>query len=306
MKAIVPKTFRTGAIVDSEDVNANLQAMARDLQRLIDQRYTYSTISVDISGIVNTDTASERTVPFRPSIDLDVVGVELSVYGGTNDTWALTVTDPNGTVVAVSANTVSGAEGYGSSNIPLQVLGSTRLDFVLSSTAAATITRGTVTLHVRADRHFQNGATGPDPYLPTLIDASTSTAATAINAELASVAAKRALNFNPANQDERGACIAVDNLSAAQTWRLPTNEYDVPYIYALAVGGGGRSVAITDGVSTITLNTTGTSDIVEGGAYFGLGLTLPGDPTDSADDLVLTLTPTGGAISRVYLFLWWS
>ena len=310
MKAIVPKTFRTGAIVDSEDVNANLQAIARDLGRLIDARYTYSTVTIDVTGLNDTDTAAERTIPFRgfnapTGSPIDVVGVELSIYGAVGDTWTLSTTDDNGTVLALGVDTITAtSEAYGSSNVPLQLATSARLDFVLSSPTTATITRGTVTLHIRCDRHAQSGATPPS-YVPTLIDASTSTAATAINAQLTLAAAARATNSNPNNLDMRCTAIVIDNLAAVQTWRIPIGESTPDFSVASAVGTAARSVAISDGTTTITINTTGSSNIVDSGDYLSPPL-LPGDPTNTADDLVLTLTPTGGAISRVFVFLWWS
>lgn len=311
MKAHIPRTFRTGAIVDSEDVNANLQAISRSISRNVGQRYTYCPVSVDITGIVNTDTAAERTIPFnRPAIGsvelpVDIVGVELSIYATAGATWTLTATDENGTVFTLATATAgTTTEGYNASNVPLQVATNVRLDFVLSASAGSTITRGTVTLHVRADRHSQLvGITAP-AYSPTLIDASSSTAAATINAETTAANAARVLDA--ANQiDIRGCCLVANDLAAAQIWRLPAGAgYTGLSRIVSAVGVAARSVdsAVTGGI-TVNVATTGTSNIVEG--YD----TIPNktdDPTNTAGDLVLTLTPTGGAISRVFVFLWWS
>ena len=311
MKAIIPKTFRTGAIVDSEDVNANLQAIARDITRIADARYTYSTISIDVSGVVDTDTAAERTIPFcRPRFGVpnpvDVVGVEVSIYATSGVTWTLTVTDENSTTVAIAVVTAGATtEGYGSTNVPLQLDSATRLDFVLSASAGSTITRGTVTLHLRTDRNSQGTGAVPASYAPTLIDASTSTAETAINAEIAAAAAARAVD-QLRQLDTRCCCLVATDLAAAQTWRLPSGAGSVAFSMLIAaVGVAARSAAVSDGTNTATANTTGTGNIVDAVNLSG-PIGHSDDPTDTTDDHVITLTPTGGAISRVFVFLWWS
>lgn len=312
MKAIVPKTFRTGAIVDSEDVNANLQAIARDLGRNIGQRYTYCSIPIDVSGLNDTDTAAERTIPFSGPVPLggtemplDIVGVEFSVYGAVGDTWTLSTTDENGTVLALAVATVTAtSEGYGSSNVPLQ-LTTGRLDFVLSCPTTATITRGTVTLHLRADRHSQVTGNVAPSYTPALVDASTSTAATAINAELLAASVARTADV-ASRRVVRGCCLVANDLAAAQTWRLPSGaevDDNTNSMFVTAVGVAARTATASDGTNSAAPVCTGLSDIVTG---IGALVAKLDDPTDTADDLVVTLTPTGGTISRVFVFLWWS
>jgi hypothetical protein len=309
MKAHIPRTFRTGAIVDSEDVNANLQAISRSITRNVGQRYTYCPVSVDITGLVDTDTAAERTIPFcRPTsgarvYPVDIVGVEVSIYATAGATWTLTSTDENGTVFTLATVTAGATtEGYSASNVPLQIDSATRLDFVLSASAGSTITRGTVTFHVRADRHVQDTAS-PPAYSPTLIDASTSTAATAINAETTAANAARVLD-NGNDVDVRGCCVVANDLTAAQIWRLPAGAgFAGLRMVCAAVGTAGRSVTGNSGVGNVVVNTTGTSNIVVSDNTLD---NKADDPTNTAGDLVLTLTPTGGAISRVFLFLWWS
>jgi hypothetical protein len=315
MKAHVPRTFRTGGIVDSEDVNANLQAISRSITRNVGQRYTYCAVTVDVTGLVNTDTAQERTIPFQGASPggtgfspVDVVGVEFSIYATDGATWTLSTTDENGTVLALAVATAgTTTEGYGASNVPLQLSSAARLDLVLSASAASTLIRATVTLHVRCDRQIQNGEVAPS-YSPTLVDASSSTAAATINAELVLAAAARAQDQNPNNQDMRCTCIVANDLAAAQTWRLPIGEFQVAqYAVGSAIGVAARSVAIADqGGAIMTIVCTGTTAIDDDEGYFGTTLTYPSDPTDTADDLVVTLTPIGGTVSRVYLFLWWS
>ena len=313
MKAHIPRTFRTGGIVDSEDVNANLQAIARSITRNVGQRYTYCAVPIDVTGFVNTDTAAERTIPFIGAVPggtgfapVDVVGVELSIYATAGATWTLSTTDENGTALALAVATAGTTiEGYGASNVPLQLASAARLNFVLSASAASTLVRATVTLHLRCDRQIQNGEVAPS-YEPALVDASSSTAAATINAELVLAAAARAQDQNPNNQDMRCTCLsAVD--PAVPIWRIPVGEFMTPqYAVGTAVGTGGNSVAITDQGGTImTISTTGLSTIDEDEGYFGTTLTYPSDPTDTADDLVITLIPSG-AISRVFVFLWWS
>lgn len=308
MKALIPFTFRTGAIVDDEAVNGNLRALQRDIQRVADRRYTYSTLTFDLDGMADTDTAAARTIkiihPASITAYFEIVGVELSVYATAGVTW--TLTDVGGLTSSLETLTVDTAgtstEAYDSSNRPLVAGDDQYASVRLSASAASTISRGTLTVHIRTDRHKQNN-TAIGTFSPTMVTATTSTAAATLNALI--TAADTARDTNAGNTtDLRGFSVAISNLVTARTVRLPgMRTKSALQITGTVVAGVGESVAISDGTNTLTLNGTGTSNLVEGTATLAA---FPGDdPTDTGDDLVLTLTPSGGIIERVVAFLWW-
>lgn len=308
MKALIPYTFRTGAIVDDEAVNGNLRALQRDIQRVADRRYTYSTLTFDIDGLADTDTDAARTIkivhPGSIAAYFEIVGVELSIYATAGVTW--TLTDIGGLTTALETLSVDTAgtstEAYDSSNRPLVAGDDQYASVRLSASGASTISRGTLTVHIRTDRHKQNN-TAIGTFTPTMVTATTSTAAATLNALI--TAADTARDANAANAtDLRGFAVAITGLASARTLRLPgMRTKSALQITGTVVAGVGESVAISDGTNTLTLNGTGTSNLVEGTATLAA---FPGDdPTDTGDDLVLTLTPSGGSIERVVAFLWW-
>lgn len=308
MKALIPYTFRTGAIVDDEAVNGNLRALQRDIQRVADRRYTYSTLTFDIDGLADTDTDAARTIkivhPGSIAAYFEIVGVELSIYATAGVTW--TLTDIGGLTTALETLSVDTAgtstEAYDSSNRPLVAGDDQYASVRLSASGASTISRGTLTVHIRTDRHKQNN-TAIGTFTPTMVTATTSTAAATLNALI--TAADTARDANAANAtDLRGFAVAITGLASARTLRLPgMRTKSALQITGTVVAGVGESVAISDGTNTLTLNGTGTSNLVEGTATLAA---FPGDdPTDTGDDLVLTLTPSGGTIERVVAFLWW-
>jgi len=313
MKALIPFTFRTGAIVDEEAVNGNLRALHRDIKRVADKRYTYSTLTFDLDLIADTATDEARTIkvihPGSVVAYFDVVGVELSIYATAGVTW--TLTDVGGLATSLETLTVDTAgtstEAYASSNRPTSAGDDQYVSLRLSASGASTITRGTLTLHLRADRHKQDGNSGASAYAsfsPTLVNATTSTAASVLNSNLISADAARDTNAANAT-DLRGFSFAIASALNARTLRLPgMRTKGALQITGTVVAGVGESVAISDGTNTLTLNGAGTTTIVEGTATLAA---FPGDdPTDTGDDLVLTVTPSGGIIELVTVFLWWS
>ena len=314
MKALIPHRFGTGDVLSGTEVNTNLRAIARDVGRSQARRYTYCSVIIPIDGVVDTDTEAERTVPFpRPMVDVgvaswpvDVVGVELSVYADTGATWTATVTDENSRTVVLSVATAGAlVEAYDASNVPLQVSSAADLRFVLAGSAGNTIVRGYLTLHCRMDRHQQDSGT-LTTYTPGLVSASTSTAGSVLDVELSN--AQEAVTSDEGNtSDMRCVCVMANDLAAAQTWRLPSGAgATVANHHVYAVGDAARSVdlAVTVDGTTITgtASTTGTANIIDTSS--AVAVSESDDPTDTADDVVVTLTPTGGTISRVFAFIW--
>jgi hypothetical protein len=312
MKAIVPHKWGTADALSGAEVNTNLRAIARDIGRSQARRYTYCTVVIPIDGVADTDTAAERTVPlphavFSGAYPVDVVGAELSIYATAGATWTATVTDENSRTLALSVDTAGATtEAYTSSNIPLQLSSADELTFVLSASAANTITRGTLTLHLRCDRHQQGGTT-LTTYTPGLVSASTSTAGSTLDTELTN--AQAAVTSDESNiQHMRCVCVMANDLAAAQTWRFPSgaSAYVVnSHLYVCGVAA--RSVDMVTVVgpttNTNTVAATGTANLVDNAS--AIFTAESDDPTDTTDDITVTLTPTGGAVSRVFGFLWY-
>lgn len=313
MKALVPHRFQTGDVLSDTDVNENLRAIARDVSRSQARRYTYCSVVIPLDGVVDTDTAAERTVPVpRPvfagtSFPIDVVGMELSVFATAGATWTATVTDENSRTVVLSVATAGATvEGYDVSNVPLQISSADELLIVLAGSAANTITRGTLTLHLRADRHQQNDGTLVT-YTPTLVFPQSPTAGATLDAQMTAIQSA-VVDDTGANSDMRCICVMANDLGAAQIWRLPSGAGTAALSsHVYAVGTAARSVDMTSLVGAVTntntVNTTGTSNLVDNVST--VNGSEDDDPTDTADDVVITLTPTGGAISRVFGFLWY-
>lgn len=314
MKALVPNMFRENYVLDSESVNENLRAIARDIKRSQDKRYTYCSVVIPIDGVADTDTTAERTVPMpRPvfagtAMPVDVVGMELSIFSATGATWTATVTDENGRTVVLSVTTAGATvEAYDSSNAALQISSADELLFFLAGSAANTITRGTLTLHLRCDRHQQIDGTLVT-YTPSLVNASTSTAGSVLDTELTN-AQLAVVDDEGATFDMRCMCFMANDLAASAIWRLPSGFGTFALdSHVYAVGAAARSVDLVSVVgattNTNTVATTGTADLVDNDSL--VNGTESDDPTDTTDDVVVTLTPTGGTISRVFGFLWYA
>lgn len=309
MKALIPNIFRTGGIVDGEDVNDNLRSLARDIKRSNDRRYTYSTVSIPLAGLTQTATQALRTIRFfRPVIaslvfPVEIVGMELSVFSATGATWSVSVTDDNGVTETLSTTTAGVTEeAYDATNRPLQMSTSQSVDFVFSADASNTITAGFLVLHLRCDRHAQNGTTRVD-YEPDLVDASTSSAGSVLDTQLA--AAQTAVTADAANGiDLRCECVLARNFSTDQRWALPSgiNRVGISMIGVL-VAAAAEVVEFEDGTNNTPVTATGTSDIVED---FSSLVTKSNDPTDTADDVPVSFTmQSSGPIALAYAFLWW-
>lgn len=311
MKALIPHYWRGGDTLSDTAVNENLRAIAGDVGRSQARRYTYCSVVIPIDGVANTDTEAERTVPFpRPksganAFSVDVVGVEMVIFASTGATWTATVTDENSRTVTLSVDTAGATtEAYTSSSIPLQISSADDLRFVLSASAANTVTRGFLVIHCRMDRHQQDGAT-LTTYTPTLFGPSSSTAGSTLDAQL--TAAQAAVTSDEGNDDDmRCVCVMANDLAASQFWLFPSGagtSVMSHHVYGVGTGDDVDSTLTTvEGAATITATLTGTSNVVSTSS--APTATRPDDPTDTADDVTLSLSPTGAAVSRAFAFIW--
>lgn len=314
MKAIVPNLFRTGGIVDAEAVNANLRQMSADVGRNLSRRYTYSQTIVPLSGIANTDPEAERTIFFRLPLTtpIDLVAVEAVIYSASGATWTITVTNEAVTdsfTVATAGATTKATGGLSRlfsmqqavaySNALWTPTSVTGYRFVMSASSASTITSGYLVLHFRADR--ANGA-NHDGYSPRPLQATTSSAGSTLDSELTSFAAAVTRDTNN-DFDARIECYVARNFSTTQTWNIPSGALrSASQVSPCAiVSTAGHQVQFTATSGTTTLTATGTSNVVFGSLTPS---SRTDDPTDSADDTVVTFVPAG-TVRLAYMFLIW-
>lgn len=306
---IVPNRFRSLSMLDDADINENWQALARGCRRNNDARYTYSTSIIDLAGLDSASTLATRTIPLKmpgfytgspATFDYaEVVGVELSVYAA-GGTWTASVSNGTKAISVEVDATGATVEAYETSNAAFKWGAAETLSVVVSGTAG-TITSGSIVLHWRCDRQIQQSSARVD-YVPTLFDAATATTNTVWNNEIAAVAASVAADL--ANgRDVRIETFVVRSLSTTRTWRLPSGQGRVLTGFGCGiVGTAGEAVNVTAGAVTVGLTATGTGAAVVGD---GTGATFTDDPTDSADDCVLSFAPTSGTPDLVFCVLFW-
>ena len=306
---IVPNRFRSLSMLDDADINENWQALARGCRRNNDARYTSSTSIIDLAGLDSASTLATRTIPLKmtgfytgspATFDYaEVVGVELSVYAA-GGTWTASVSNGTKAISVEVDATGATVEAYETSNAAFKWGAAETLSVVVSGTAG-TITSGSIVLHWRCDRQIQQSSARVD-YVPTLFDAATATTNTVWNDEIASVAASVAADL--ANgRDVRIETFVARSLSTTRRWRLPSGQGRVLTGFGCGiVGTAGEAVDVVAGAVTVGLTATGTGAAVVGD---GAGATFTDDPTDSADDCVLSFAPTSGTPDLVFCVLFW-
>jgi hypothetical protein len=307
--AIVPNRIRTNTLLDDADINENWQALGRGCRRNNDARYTYSTAVIDLAGLDSGATGTLRTIPIKmqgfwgatpATFDYaEVVGVELCVYAAAA-TWTATIGNGTKSISLSATSTGATVEAYNSSNAAFKWGAAETLSVVVSG-STGTITNGKLILHWRTDRQIQQSAARVD-YVPTLFDASTATTNTVWNNELAAAAASTAADFAN-DRDLRIEIFVARALSSTLTWRIPSGAGAVLTGFGCGVvGTAGEAVTVTVGASAVPLTATGTGSVVTGQ---GTGATFATDPTDSADDCVLSMAPTSGTPDLVFCALYW-
>lgn len=299
-KAWIPNRFRGGDIVDGERINENLRALERDCRRVNDLAYNYCTTVVPLTGMTQADTQAMRSVVFRSpaGTTVDVVGIELSIYATTGVTWTLTATDASGRVETMTLATVSATEeAVAASSRSLRA----PVTFVLTGSAANTITRGSIVLTLRAARHVQGGASRVD-YVPKFVDATTSSSGSVLDTEL--TAAEAAVTANGLHAtDLRCECVLTRASAGGESWALPSGAGRTGQRAMLqVVATAAVTMTFFDGTNTLAVAGTGTSNTVL--ADMALA-SKSDDPTNTSADLIYTLTPSA-AVALAYSFLWWS
>ncbi len=302
-KAWQPRTFRTGSIVDVEDVNDNLRGLERDIRRSQDRRYTYCPVIIPLDGMVDTDPANVRTILMPPPLAgsgyrVEYVGFEVVLYAATGATWTLTATGTTGSASVAVATAGAAAEAYGASNAPVMTNDDENLTLILSSSAGNTIVRGYIVVHMRVDRFAQPGDARVD-FVPALLSSTSTSAGSVIDTELAAAAAARASDSG-APTSVRCECYLIRKSSTTTTWRVPSGlKRGALDCRARLIEAGAATCIIT--VDAATSGVLGPGDDSNN---FTQAADVD-DPTDTTDDSVVTITPTG-TVDLAYLFVWWS
>lgn len=306
-----PFRLASGKQLDPEGVNDNLEKMTADLDRSMDLRYSYSDHIFEIDGVVNTDTAAERTYRLKRHVTAaryEVVGVELVVFAtaGVAVVWTLTCGDADWPAISVTAAGAT-TEARAVSPSRAQVPSGDGLDFVLSCTSTSTIADGSyIVFHMRTDRGSQGDTY--TRYAPTLLSAASSTAGSTLDTELTAYQASVVLN-TAADKDYRFETFRVKDLldTTARTWRIPGGAYRWGGVHLATVSAIGDDLELRVGGSLVaTASGAGLSMIGSTVGDFTGAITPGTDPMDPADDTIVALTANGGTISVGYVTIIWS
>lgn len=309
----VPHAFVDGDNLDLEKLNDNLEAIARQVQRNFDARYTYSTLRLDLTGVVTADNAVLRSIAIRrPGTDnaLTVCGVELVLYGNVAGTATVTCSDTTWPTLSVATSATTTVECTGSSDLPVPIPSSSAdVTFTVALPAVYTVTAGELIVHLRCDRGSQGAAYTTS--IPALLSSATAAPATALDTALAALGTSVGYD-TAADKDIRVECFTVRSFTAATSVRLPSGARRLLGIvaYLVAPVGADMDVAVSGsgltGISTTVTAAGATTRVAATVAATGT-VTATNDPMDATDDTTVTLTRNGaGTISLGYVLVFWS
>ncbi len=330
MKAYMPHRFVTATNLDCERINDNLEEGARATQANLDRRYTYSHAEFPLDGVTDASATVLRQFAIRRPIAgqaVEIVSVEFVVYGAAGDTWTLACSDTTWpSIVAVTStadteswpSTAAAALGFSflrgpsTSNVPVSIPSeSTDVTFTVSCPTGATITAGRIIVHLRCDRG--NQGTSHAGYTPTLIDSSSSTAASLLNTEITALTS--AVSRDTTNdKDLRLETFAVRDLanSAALAVRMPSGARRIMRVQGYVVAAATETIefALSGDITAIlvTVAGSGVTARTTGGFTAITDVTQDDDPMDATDDLVVDISSHGGSVSILlaYINIWWS
>lgn len=303
----MPHRFTTGEQLDLERINDNLEKGAADIGRSLALRYTYATEFFDLDGIADTDAQAQRTKRIRryaATAALEVAFVELVIYSASGVTWTLSCSDttwPSITCATAGATTEARATSNSRVIVPS---GATGLDFVLSGSAASTITRGYLAVTYRCDRGSQGDTFAG--YSPTLLNAQSSTAGSTLDTQLTAFETA-VTNDAAADKDLRVETFRVRSLTSGSsvTWRLPSGARRKAGYCLVCVADVAATLSLTiDGVATDSQVGSGTSTIAS--KVGTLSGSTNDDPMDPNDDTTVQLAASGATVTIGYVSIFWS
>lgn len=303
---MVPHRFVDASNLDMEKVNDDLEAIARDVNRNLSRRYTYSSLTFDISGLTDASATALRTCTVGdPDAGggITVVGVELVIYTATAVTWTVTCSDTTWPSLTLATTASATTESLAESNSTVQIGAATT--FIISASGASTITNGYLVLHLRCDRGNQGAA--HTAFAPTLVDSSTSTAGSVLDTQLTNAATSVAAD-TANNKDLRCECFVVRGLAAGASvvWRLPSG--------ARRKAAHALIFAVADVTETVTFDIDGQSNSLVGGGVAAIvsdnidtSGTAADAPMTAASDTIVTISDAGAATALLaYCLVFWS
>lgn len=311
MIPMMPHRYLNAQNLDMERINDDLEAGARDVNRNLDKRYTYSTLRFPLDGMTQVEGGGVqcRVSIRRPGVSnvVEISAVEISVYASGTATWTLSCSDatwPSMSVVAAGAS----VEAFAISDSQVSVTSSSGdLNFTIGASAASTIAAGSITLYLRCDRGNQGASHAG--YTPTLVDSTTATAGAILDAQLTNLAT--AVTTDGANnKDLRASLFLVRNLPSGSSvsMHMPSGAVRImgmtAYITA-AIGGTMSFSESTSGNSVPALAGNGATNRNVGSS--SVVFTYADAPMTIASDAVLTMTAGGTQPTIIgYMILWWS
>lgn len=311
---MMPHRFVDLSNLDMEKVNDNLEAGARDVNRNLSKRYTYSSLIYNIDGITDGSTAVLRTFPIRrPGTNnaVEICGVELVIFTATAVTWTLTCSDSTWGPLSLLTTASATTESYAARNQSVPVPSSSAdVTFTLAASAASTVTAGYIVVHLRTDRGDQGSSHAG--YTPTLVDSASSTAGSLLDTELTALAA--AVSRDTANAvDLRCECFTIRGLvtTGSAVWRLPSGVRTVHQVtqYLVSPVATDATAAITGtGIVGLSVTTTATGSTARAvNTDTPTSSAIVEDPMDPNDDVIVTVTNDGaGTVDMALVLLWFS
>ena len=309
--AVQPRRFITGRMLDAEDFNQNFLAAARDVNENLSRRYTYSTVVVPMTGMADTDGAGVRSFEIQPNEaggSMEVIGMDMRVCATAGVTWtvAFTAYPTNLSVATTGATTeaLASSSQHASITVPATLTG------VFSASGASTIAAGELVIYLRTDRGGQGDS--HEGYEPFLYELSSGVLASALDAEL--VRLQDAVENDTDNDiDLRCEMYLVRGLASGGTiaFQCPSGVRRLQAVQYFVAADAARTVRFTIGgsvtVATVDLAGSGVGTL-QGSVDNPSAQSIPDDPTDTADDTVVTLTEltSTGTVAMAYALLWWS
>lgn len=315
--ALVPNRLRSTGNLDVDLLNADILAIAGDIEDSQDARYTYSRQFFLLDGIADTSAAVLRQFPIRrvgTNNAIEVVSVEMVIVSATAGvTWTLSkVGDTLWPTIAIDTDdaTING-DRHAETSIPASVSSSSSdlvLQVAADTAAGNSITTGYLVVHTRADRWNQGSTL--TRFTPTMLDSSSSTASTVVDAYITAIAS-RVTEDTAADVDLRVECFVARSLAdgASKAWHVPSGAREILGSVAYIVGAAGSIATCTvvgtglTGSSCAVTSTGATVRDVNTDAASG---SMNNDPTDENDDATVTIAISGGVTADlVVLLVFW-
>lgn len=302
--------FQNATALSPTKLNKAWQRLGSDLVDVLRQRYFYSNVMIDFSGILDTSIAEEKVIRVKPPFKWEVVGVELISYGAANVTSVSLASSLTGWST-VSVTTTTNTKAITQANFLASGAASTEITFTLTVNASATpwtLGRTYVNLLIRTDRGSGAYSTYDLSTVPQVASGDGVTASVQntgfTNYETAVTASTNAnsqLSFVvfPRRNIGTGTVAASD-----ADIRIPSSARILHSIDVLTLAPVGKTFtgAVLDEnaatVVTVTVNGNNPTIAKTQGTTCGPKTQSVNNPTDATKDYKLRLSCTGGSTAN--------